>query len=157
MGTEVLRPQDCLVERFPDFGYNTKINYNTNNHAYYKKPCMVQTYHKRRYNNQNHQHQQRNESKVVSLSRHSNTRNEFEMGKVSSFRRGGSLDSLNCRIKKDRRSMTYFDQADVYAGSACSVSPSPSSLPLPTFFQKQELNSFDDSATRDLRRLLGLE
>ncbi|KAF3783814.1 hypothetical protein EJ110_NYTH28971 [Nymphaea thermarum] len=42
----------------------------------------------------------------------------------------------------------------VYAGSAFSLSPSPSSLPLPTFSVKK---CFEDSATKDLRRLLRLD
>lgn len=50
---------------------------------------------------------------------------------------------------------------DVYAGSAFSVSPSPSALPLPSFGKKQPpplvAVAVDDSATRDLRRLLRLE
>ncbi|KAJ6904056.1 hypothetical protein NC651_021259 [Populus alba x Populus x berolinensis] len=45
---------------------------------------------------------------------------------------------------------------DIYAGSAFSVSPPPSSLPLPLFSKKNHL-SVDDSATRDLRRLLRLD
>lgn len=45
---------------------------------------------------------------------------------------------------------------DMYAGSAFSVSPSPSSLPLPSFSKKKQF-PIDDSATRDLRRLLRLD
>ncbi|KAG6428088.1 hypothetical protein SASPL_112337 [Salvia splendens] len=44
----------------------------------------------------------------------------------------------------------------LYAGSAFSLSPSPRSLPLPSFFNKK-LNPSDDPATRDLRRLLRLD
>lgn len=47
-------------------------------------------------------------------------------------------------------------RCDVYAGSAFAVSPEPSSLPLPSFSKKKHI-SFDDSATRDLRRLLRLD
>ncbi|KAF2287770.1 hypothetical protein GH714_002651 [Hevea brasiliensis] len=47
-------------------------------------------------------------------------------------------------------------KCDVYAGSAFAVSPAPSSLPLPSFSKKKQV-SFDDSATRDLRRLLRLD
>ncbi|KAA8548544.1 hypothetical protein F0562_000189 [Nyssa sinensis] len=48
--------------------------------------------------------------------------------------------------------------SDVYAGSAFSLSPSPSSLPLPSFFNKKQVSKIvDDSATRDLRRLLRLD
>ncbi|KAK9664285.1 hypothetical protein RND81_14G030800 [Saponaria officinalis] len=43
-----------------------------------------------------------------------------------------------------------------YAGSAFVVSPSPESVPLPSFSTKA-VPSVDCSATRDLRRLLGLE
>ena len=48
-------------------------------------------------------------------------------------------------------------KSDVYAGSAFAVSPSPSALPLPSFSKKQALAVVDDTATRDLRRLLRLE
>ncbi|KAL9237694.1 hypothetical protein vseg_012214 [Gypsophila vaccaria] len=44
----------------------------------------------------------------------------------------------------------------VYAGSAFVVSPSPESVPLPSFSMKVP-TTVDCSATRDLRRLLGLE
>lgn len=47
-------------------------------------------------------------------------------------------------------------RCDVYAGSAFAASPEPSSLPLPSFSKKKHI-SFDDSATRDLRRLLRLD
>ncbi|KAK4433965.1 hypothetical protein Salat_0559200 [Sesamum alatum] len=51
---------------------------------------------------------------------------------------------------------------DVYAGSAFFSSPSPRSVPLPSFFNKRDSDDcqsepFDDGATRDLRRLLRLE
>ncbi|KAM7463001.1 hypothetical protein LguiA_031122 [Lonicera macranthoides] len=47
---------------------------------------------------------------------------------------------------------------DMYAGSAFSLSPSPSSLPLPSFFSKKKVSEITDaSATRDLRRLLRLD
>ncbi|XP_047313384.1 uncharacterized protein LOC124916678 [Impatiens glandulifera] len=44
-------------------------------------------------------------------------------------------------------------EMNMYAGSAFSMSPSPKSLPLPSFFNK----TVDDSATRGLRRLLRLD
>ncbi|KAL6532293.1 hypothetical protein OROGR_014263 [Orobanche gracilis] len=52
---------------------------------------------------------------------------------------------------------------DVYAGLAFSLSPSPRSLPLPSFFNKKQqpddcgINPLDNTATRDLRRLLRLD
>ncbi|XP_010242559.1 PREDICTED: uncharacterized protein LOC104586882 [Nelumbo nucifera] len=49
-------------------------------------------------------------------------------------------------------------RSDVYAGSSCSISPSPSALPLPSFSKKKDQPAlFDDSATKDLRRILGLD
>lgn len=51
--------------------------------------------------------------------------------------------------------------ADEYSGSAIYSSPSPRSVPVPSFFLKQlvhgEIKLFDDSASRDLRRLLRLD
>ncbi|AES91747.2 hypothetical protein MTR_4g118490 [Medicago truncatula] len=63
--------------------------------------------------------------------------------KVTILRRGKSLDSV---------------KIDTYAGSAAfGLSPSPSALPLPSFLMKKQLAvTVDDSATRDLRRLLRL-
>jgi hypothetical protein len=49
-------------------------------------------------------------------------------------------------------------KTDVYAGSAFAMSPAPSSLPLPSFSKKKQVLAIvDDSATRDLRRLLRLD
>ena len=48
--------------------------------------------------------------------------------------------------------------ADTYAGSAFSLSPSPRSLPLPSFFNKKQQDLAPiNPATRDLRRLLRLD
>lgn len=53
---------------------------------------------------------------------------------------------------------TVGGKPDMYAGSAFSVSPAPSAVPLPSFSKKKQVSAIvDDSATRDLRRLLGLE
>jgi len=43
----------------------------------------------------------------------------------------------------------------IYAGSGFAISPSPESLPLPSF--SRSMMTFHGSATRDLRRLLGLD
>ncbi|KAL3626181.1 hypothetical protein CASFOL_029730 [Castilleja foliolosa] len=56
--------------------------------------------------------------------------------------------------------LTQPSLADVYAGSAFILSPSPRSLPLPSFFNKKEQINDDEEdnlATRDLRRMLRLE
>nr|GMD77387.1 proline-rich nuclear receptor coactivator [Ipomoea batatas] len=104
MGTEILRPQDCLGER-------------------------VNPFHRRK--------------------------NGYAVGG------GGAFYPRNNRKQVIRVSRS---SGDVYAGSGFSNSPSPRSLPLSSFFnnanKKQDgsdTTSFDDSATRDLRRLLRLE
>ena len=104
---------------------------------------------------------------------------------VTLLRRGESLDSLtananggkspNSNVKSPNRRSTAADdlsirhvrlspppRADVYAGSAFSLSPSPRSVPLPSFFNKKQqddskVSPLDDPATRDLRRLLRLD
>ncbi|KAF8392509.1 hypothetical protein HHK36_022852 [Tetracentron sinense] len=68
------------------------------------------------------------------------------------------LKKRNDFLKKKSFLSPVAVRCDVYAGSACSLSPSPSSLPLPSFFTKKEnLAIFEDSATKDLRRLLRLD
>ncbi|CAN0856082.1 hypothetical protein LINGRAHAP2_LOCUS6415 [Linum grandiflorum] len=103
------------------------------------------------------------------------------MDKVTILRRGESLDSRIVaggeattasvmvangteRIgpgpevvpRQIRMPQAAYRKADVYAGSAFAVSPEPSDLPLPSFSKKKQV-SVDDSATRDLRRLLRLD
>ncbi|KAE8099907.1 hypothetical protein FH972_017851 [Carpinus fangiana] len=49
-------------------------------------------------------------------------------------------------------------KCDMYAGSAFAMSPEPNSFPLPSFSKKKQiLVIVDDSATKDLRRLLRLD
>ncbi|PKI47973.1 hypothetical protein CRG98_031637 [Punica granatum] len=94
-----------------------------------------------------------------------------ELRSVTILRRGASLDSKmksELSLKKEggergaRQAQAtelrspMMTKCDMYAGSAFAVSPEPSSLPLPSF-SKKKLVSFDDSATRDLRRLLRLD
>ncbi|OIW00044.1 hypothetical protein TanjilG_26381 [Lupinus angustifolius] len=66
-------------------------------------------------------------------------------------------DSLQTKRSNAHDSSSMF--ADVYAGSTFSVvAPSPSALPLPSFpTMKKSSSAVDDSASRDLRRLLRLE
>ncbi|CAI0560144.1 unnamed protein product [Linum tenue] len=106
------------------------------------------------------------------------------MDKVTILRRGESLDSRSAetsssslvvndteRIGPDpeavSRQIRITDarpppapgvprKCDVYAGSAFAMSPAPSALPLPSFSKKKQV-PVDDSATRDLRRLLRLD
>jgi hypothetical protein len=88
------------------------------------------------------------------------------MEKVTILRRGESLDSLvkseglknegnDEMVSKQIRIVDLKNGCDVYAGSAFAMSPSPSALPIPSFQRKfASPVAADDSATRDLRRLL---
>ncbi|KAE8037555.1 hypothetical protein FH972_010136 [Carpinus fangiana] len=61
------------------------------------------------------------------------------------------------RVVDLRLSPLVAEKCDMYAGLAFVMSPEPSSLPLPLFSKKKQvLVIVDDSATRDLRRLLRL-
>ncbi|KAL3508015.1 hypothetical protein ACH5RR_033397 [Cinchona calisaya] len=97
--------------------------------------------------------------------------------RVTILKRGQSLDTIDAsRMKRDIQRKKFMDEDcyndDLYAGSAFFSSPSPSSLPFPSFFNvnnnhrlprhhhhhlaTNKVNSHD-SATRDLRRLLRLD
>lgn len=213
MGTEVLRPQNCLIDRFrepqPAAVFHRRKNgngyYNNNG---YRKP-VVRTEKKKLNNKIQNQSEpsisrRSEESKPVQIPGKATSAADggIVMGQVMILRRGESLDSLNPNIRKENKTtssckkkkpasgsgdeLTVYSTGrlgpeqpgmlpknirvgrtptDVYAGSAFSNSPSPRSLPLPSFFnnmnnnnKKQvEFKSFDDSASRDLRRLLRLE
>ncbi|KAI4311218.1 hypothetical protein MLD38_036128 [Melastoma candidum] len=84
------------------------------------------------------------------------------MEKVTILRRGESLDSatMKATMTGGGGGATF---GDLYAGMAFAVSPEPSSLPVPSFgrARKDRVSGggapVDDSATRDLRRLLRLD
>lgn len=200
MGTEILRPQDCLLERMrvsPAALYRRRSNYGnfnsnyTNYSNYYnsrpnRKPA-VRPDQRKRVGSPPAQSE-------TSISRKSSCndlragRNNLVMEKVTILRRGESLDSMiKSSVSSSRKDIDagltvtgterlgpdpemvpkqirivdlkqhpVAGYSDVYAGSAFSVSPVPSSLPLPSFSRKKEV-FVDDSATRDLRRLLRLD
>lgn len=163
MGTELLRPQDCFSQRIPFI--SRRRNYAANNAFSYRgtrKPAPRPEQRKRLL----HPKPNSDDSTLPRLL----------MDKVTILRRGDSLDSnlkthpLNNqgdallllgtqRLGPDPemvpKQIRITDFKPVYAGSAFAVSPSPSALPLPSFFRKQA--AVHDSATRDLRRLLRLE
>ncbi|CAK9161916.1 unnamed protein product [Ilex paraguariensis] len=187
MGTEVLRPHDCLVDRIrlapAVFDYRRKNEKQRTNYNYsYRKP-MVRP-------ERSPELKKRSEptiSKRSSSSEDFNHNSNVLMGKVTILRRGQSYDALDPKIKSEKTTTLkkHGDDSvgmlgpdpvmvpkqtrvspmagngrsvDMYAGSAFSMSPSPRSLPLPSFFsKKQGSKTVDDSATRDLRRLLRLE
>ncbi|KAL0434568.1 UNVERIFIED_CONTAM: hypothetical protein Slati_2791100 [Sesamum latifolium] len=201
MATEVLRPQDLLVERFriPQTSCPRRINIPANgslthldaNRRQHRKTSPKPE--KRRFN-------AAAETKRSSHGGVSDVRQRVEvsgsgpvMGQVTLLRRGESLSSLaskvsggsaepptqkpvddlavlgTVRIGPDLPEMVPKQihlgapsSSDVYAGSAFYSSPSPRSVPLPSFFNRRDSSDcqrepFDDGATRDLRRLLRLE
>lgn len=209
MGTEILRPQDCLGERVNPF-HRRKNGYAVGGGgAFYPRNNRKQVVRseKKRLNAA-----AAAEAVPVGPKKSPSAENlrhgggwkhaELLMGRVTILRRGESMGSLNSKIHRDNKAApppnggsgtgdvagddlvvvgirrlgpeqpvmipkqirVSRSSGDVYAGSGFSNSPSPRSLPLPSFFnnanKKQDgsdTTSFDDSATRDLRRLLRLE
>lgn len=205
MGTEVARPQDCLIERIRVSPCRRRNYYYGNGNVSNPNSCSTNSY----CNNSNprlnrkptavrfERSGQRKKQPEPSISKKSGTvddlripRNNKVMEKVTILRRGESLDtkiksSETASLKKEQGNGGDFvvastdrlgpdpkvvskhirivdlrspvnGKCDMYAGSAFAVSPAPSSLPLPSFSKKKQV-SIDDSATRDLRRLLRLE
>ncbi|KAG0453685.1 hypothetical protein HPP92_024989 [Vanilla planifolia] len=164
MGTEILRPQDCLVRPVPSLLNRRRFSPNNpspRNKFSRNAPTSPET------------RRQRESSKPQKLVN----------GQVTILKRGEPIEE---KIKgKLERSCTASDAAvfgearlrlapaiitkeirliciseDEYAGSAFSTSPSPRALPIPTFPKKDSSassNVVDHSATRGLRRLLRLE
>ncbi|CAK7332921.1 unnamed protein product [Dovyalis caffra] len=206
MGTEVLRPQDCLIERIRVPPCHRRNYYHGNGNGNFSNPNFYSSnnYSNPRFNRKpaqvrSERSDQRKKQSEPSISKKSGSVDDFKisrnnnnkvMEKVTILRRGESLDS---KIKSSETTslrkyqgnggdfvVTSTEQlgpdpkmvpkhirivnlgspvagnCDMYAGSAFSVSPAPSSLPLPSFSKKKQV-SIDDSATRDLRRLLRLD
>ncbi|KZV52033.1 hypothetical protein F511_43271 [Dorcoceras hygrometricum] len=178
MGTEVLLPQDLLADRFRvppgsiqrrrNFYGNANltnlvVNRKQNNSTGYKKTSPKP------------EKKRSNPATEVTLLKRGES-----LDSLTSKMKGGNfkvcypdpkpVDDLavcgTSRIGPDSPGMVpklirLHPSTDGYAGSAFSLSPSPRSLPLPSFFKKHvedgEAKVFDDSATRDLRRLLRLD
>ncbi|KAK6146106.1 hypothetical protein DH2020_019975 [Rehmannia glutinosa] len=190
MGTEVLRPQDLLVERLraPPTSFNRRRNFSANgnlmnsdvNRKQQRKPSPRPD--KRSFNAAAETKRSSNGGGVPSPRQKAEVPNGgLVMGKVTLLRRGESLDSITSKITRGNPKnpmiqtpvddLSYPKQirvvaappADIYAGSAFSMSPSPRSVPLPSFFNKdnKDLNDCQSKqfydATRDLRRILRLE
>lgn len=210
MGTEVLRPQDLLVERFhvPPASFHRRRNFpgngNLTNLIVNRRPTGYRKTSPKPDKKKFNPTADIAGTKKVTHGGAGETRRKDDrtnggpaMGQVTLLRRGESLDSLTSKIngggspKSKSPKQKPFDDlavlgtgrigpdspemipkqirlsppplADMYAGSAFSLSPSPRSLPLPSFFNKKQqedskiINPFDDPATRDLRRLLRLD
>ncbi|XP_010548893.1 PREDICTED: uncharacterized protein LOC104820224 [Tarenaya hassleriana] len=151
MVTEVLRPQNCLVDRIR----NSPAVFQHRRNSHRKPPSRPDQ--RRRFGSDD-------AKKAITESA-----DDLSTEKVTILRRGESLDSKIYREKSPsnnddgiaapKPSETAVGD-DIYAGSAISVvSPAPSSLPFPSFWRKNnsQVVPVDDSATRDLRRLLRLE
>ncbi|XP_015888392.1 uncharacterized protein LOC107423359 [Ziziphus jujuba] len=207
MGTEILRPQDCLIERIrvpPASFYRRKSYYgnpnpnpnpNPNFHYSNPRPNRKQHHHQvvlrsEKRDERKLQHRYGSEPSVSKRTSSGDLSAMKTMEKVTILRRGESLDSKiksseglkkesdgglvvcgterlgpdpemvpkQTRIVDLKSPPVVAGKTDVYAGSACAVSPAPSSLPLPSFSKKKQVFAIvDDSATRDLRRLLRLD
>ncbi|KAK2646747.1 hypothetical protein Ddye_021942 [Dipteronia dyeriana] len=185
MGTEVLRPQDCLTQRiqvsspvglfsrrrnyYGSHNPNSNSNYNYyNNISHHQNNSNINSNGRTTNRKQAVRHErpdQRRHQRAQSepsVSRRSvyddnsavKRSSSDDLMKVSILRRGESLDS---KIKSGGSADAgRFSPAAMYAGSGFAVSPAPSSLPLPSFSKKKQ-TSIDDSATRDIKRLLRLE
>lgn len=141
MGTQVLHPQEYFFISTPaSFSHRSNhYGYNNNNRAVtsksHRKPVTRPALKKR------------NTTLVLKRSSADDSVTPKSREKMTILRRGKSLDSSLEAVKSDK-----------YAGSAFSMSPSPSALPLPSFLMKKQFSAaVDDSATRDLRRLLRLD
>ncbi|KAG9457492.1 hypothetical protein H6P81_002000 [Aristolochia fimbriata] len=174
MGTEVLRPQDCLIDRMriPDshvvFPRRSAGRPRPN-----RKPAARPEVRKQRVP----------ETQKKSTEDATKAGRGFVMGHVTILKRGESLpekkirelagpntaatpataagDLILCgtqRLGPDPATLPIYP-SDVYAGSAFFNSPAPSDLPLPSFSKKKcgPGGVVDDSATKDLRRLLRLD
>ncbi|XP_047948803.1 uncharacterized protein LOC125194589 [Salvia hispanica] len=166
MGTEVLYSQDLLAQRLhiapPHFHHrrNFSSQANFSNSVVNRRSCSNNN----RKTFPQSDKRKSNEAKGA----------RKEGGGVRIMRRGQSLSCISAKLSGgDARSVSPpaaddmtvgrmrpermpLPLLEVYAGSAFSLSPSPRSLPLPSFFNKN-LNPSDDPATRDLRRLLRLD
>ncbi|WOL01822.1 hypothetical protein Cni_G10539 [Canna indica] len=161
MGTEVLRPQDCLLRSSPALRH--------------PKPLR-----RRREGSPKQPAKPRLAMGQVTILRRGESLSEVKAkrgvqgpAEAPSAARAGwdsavfGLDRLGpdpAMIPKEirlRPQPTAAQMQDVYAGTAFESSPSPRALPLPSFSIKKEGSPppavVDCSATKDLRRLLRLE
>lgn len=206
MGTQVLRPQDCLTHRIgasPPVFHRRKSNFYGFKSGIPKvnKPVIRSERPDRKRSPERRKrspvHLRRSPEKKQSPERinfskrsasvgdltykqnqiNNNNNNLLAAGKVKILRRGESLVSITAANEDNGGEMAVYGTGrlgpdpetvtkqvrvglpDVYAGSAVTMSPSPRALPVPSFFKKGGGGEkiVDDSATKDLRRLLRLD
>jgi hypothetical protein len=199
MGTEVLRPQDCLIGRIrdphPAVFHRRRRYYGNANPSYVSNPRSSRKPAVRSEKPDQRKRFVASQSEPSVSKRSGSTddskteRRSLSMEKVTILRRGESLDSKiksealrkegdglvvlgterlgpdhpemvpkQIRVADLRLSPPVTRKCDMYAGSAFAMSPEPSSLPFPSFSKKKQVSAIvDDSATRDLRRLLRLD
>jgi hypothetical protein len=185
MGTEVLLPRHVLAERFgaPHTPFQRRRNFPENGSL--KKLTVNRKGTSNRTSSGPEKKRSNGNGAKKAATHNGKTNGGPVVGQVTLLRRGQSLDSLTHKKKGGNpksKPQPVDDLAilgtarigpespelmpkqirlprNVYAGSACSLSPSPNSLPLPSFFNKKRQNdsTVNDSATRDLRRLLRLD
>ncbi|XP_010912095.1 uncharacterized protein [Elaeis guineensis] len=145
MGTEVLRPQDCLNRPTPTLFPHRKPHPRP-----FSKPAP-----KRREGSPKPAKTAGGEAKKKggSVEGFAAVAGRLDPAVFGTGRLGPDPDM----IPKELR----LRLADMYARAGFAISPSPTSLPLPSFSRRSlsspSIVTVDDSATRDLRRLLRLE
>ncbi|XP_004508328.1 uncharacterized protein [Cicer arietinum] len=151
MATQVLNPHDYFIIPQPPsfsrrcnyYGYNNRTTTSRSHRKHVARPDLRKRNDKSSFQLETASVSKRSSADDSATGKSSSSPVE----KVTILRRGQSLDSSLVAAKND-----------MYAGSAFAMSPSPSALPLPSFMtKKQSLETFDDSATRDLRRLLRID
>ncbi|CAI8610559.1 unnamed protein product [Vicia faba] len=140
MGTQVLHPQEYFF-----IPTQASFSYRSNHYDYNNNRAVTTKSHRKPVTRP--ELKKRDTPLVLKRSIADDSVTVKSRQKVTILRRGKSLDSSLEAVKSDK-----------YAGSAFTVSPSPSALPLPSFLMKRQFSAtVDDSATRDLRRLLRLD
>ncbi|KAK8960922.1 hypothetical protein KSP40_PGU004010 [Platanthera guangdongensis] len=169
MGTEILQPQDCIARHGPSvFPRRRFIPVPNPNSAHKLCRKMTSPEAKRR--------------RAGSPKRAKLQQKQLVMGQVTILKRGVPIEAKKedlggdlfgpgpmgpdpAMIPKQIRVGSFrfeavVDDNDGYAGSAFSMSPSPRSLPLPSFSKghcRSAAPAFEKSATVVLRQLLRLE
>ncbi|BAT77204.1 hypothetical protein LR48_Vigan01g312800 [Vigna angularis] len=159
MATQILRPQDCLVERItappPDFSHR-RSSANRCNYYYYNNHVAASRSSRKPFTRPDQRKRPALGSALLVVVDSTAAAYRRSSGDDSRLARSHGLEKVT--ILRRGQSLDSAVKCDVYAGSAFAMSPSPNALPLPSFPTKKNSSAaFDDSATRDLRRLLRLE